>query len=302
MPSFRARHHIPDLGVGVGFRPKHAGDVLDRGGSPDVRWYEVISENFMSPWAASRGVPAGGRPSANLTRLREAYTVIPHGVSMSIGSVAPLDDEYLARLRALVDRLAPPYFTDHACFCRAGGLDLHDLLPLPYTKEALAHVVERVKRVQDAIERPFALENVSSYLSYRESEMPEWEFLGELAERADCGLLFDVNNVFVSAFNHGFEPERFIDAIPADRVVQIHLAGHQDRGAYLLDNHGDHVRREVWTLYERAIRRVGAVSTLIEWDENIPTFDVLAREAALAAEHRDRALVADRATAPEVVT
>ncbi|HSQ65425.1 MAG TPA: DUF692 domain-containing protein [Polyangiaceae bacterium] len=294
MPSFRARHHIPDLGVGVGFRPKHAADVLDRGGSPDVRWYEVISENFMSPWPAARG-PGGGRPAANLARLRAGYTVIPHGVAMSIGSVAPLDDEYLARLRVLVDALDPPYFTDHACFCRASGLDLHDLLPLPYTKEALAHVTERVKRVQDAIERPFALENVSSYLSYRESEMPEWEFLAELAERADCGLLFDVNNVFVSAYNHGFDPAEFIDAVPADRVVQIHLAGHQDRGAYLLDNHGDHVRREVWALYERAIRRVGAVSTLIEWDENIPAFEVLAREAALAAQHRDRAL--DLATA-----
>jgi len=300
MPSFRARHHIPDLGVGVGFRPKHAEDVLDRGGSPDVRWYEVISENFMSPWSASRG-PAGGRPMANLGRLRDAYTVIPHGVSLSIGAVAPLDEEYLARLRALVDRLNPPYFTDHVCFCRATGLDLHDLLPLPYTKEALAHVVERVKRVQGAIERPFALENVSSYLTYRESEMPEWEFLAELAERADCGLLFDVNNVYVSAFNHGFDAEAFIDAIPADRVVQIHLAGHQDRGAYKLDNHGDHVRREVWSLYERAIRRVGAVSTLIEWDENIPAFDVLAREAAMAAEHRDRALGAQRSASREAV-
>jgi len=300
MPSFRARHHIPDLGVGVGFRPKHAADVLDRGGSPDVRWYEIISENFMSPWAAARG-PAGGRPMANLARLRDAYPVIPHGVSLSIGAVAPLDEEYLARLRLLVDGLNPPYFTDHACFCRASGLDLHDLLPLPYTKEALAHVVERVKRVQGAIERPFALENVSSYLTYRESEMPEWEFLAELAERADCGLLFDVNNVYVSAFNHGFDAETFIDAIPADRVVQIHLAGHQDRGAYKLDNHGDHVRREVWSLYERTIRRVGSVSTLIEWDENIPAFDVLAREAAIASEHRDRALGAERTASREAV-
>lgn len=290
MPSFRARHRIPDLGVGVGFRPKHAEDVLDRGGSKDVGWYEIISENFMSPWPAARNQNAGGRPAQNLARLRAAYTVIPHGVSLSIGSVAPLDDEYLTRLRVLVDRIDPPYFTDHVCFCRAAGLDLHDLLPLPYTKEALAHLVERVKRVQGTIERPFALENVSSYLTYRESEMPEWEFLAELAERADCGLLFDVNNVFVSAFNHGFDAETFIDAIPADRVVQMHLAGHQDRGAYKLDNHGDHVRPQVWALYERAVRRIGAVSTLIEWDENIPAFEVLAREAALAREHRARAI------------
>jgi uncharacterized protein (UPF0276 family) len=279
--DFRARHGITDLGVGVGFRPKHARDVLDEGGSSDVAWYEIISENYMV---------AGGRPMDNLARLRDGYTVIPHGVCMSIGAVDKLDAEYLARLKKLVRAIDPPYFTDHVCFCKASGLDLHDLLPMPYTKEAIEHVVGRIRQVKEAIEKPFALENVSSYLSYKSSEMPEWEFIAEVAERADCGILLDVNNVYVSAFNHGFDAEAFIDAIPADRVVQFHLAGHTDKGSYLLDTHSDHVKAEVWALYQRAIKRTGAVSTLVEWDEQIPAFDVLAKEAALAKKHRDEAL------------
>ncbi len=279
--GFRDKHGIVDLGVGVGFRPKHAADVLERGGSPEVAWYEIVSENFMG---------SGGRPRAQLERLRAAYPVVPHGVSLSVGSVAPLDREYLERLAALVRHVDPPYFTDHLCFCRAGGLDLHDLLPLPLTPEAAAHTAARAREVQDRIGRPFAIENASSYLAYRESSMPEWEFLAEIAERADIGILLDVNNVFVTAHNLDFDPAAYIDAIPADRVVQIHLAGHTDKGSYLLDTHSDHVREEVWALYERAIRRIGPVSTLIEWDERIPSFDVLAREAALAAEHRAKAL------------
>jgi len=278
--NFRERHRIPDLGVGVGFRPKHARDVVDGGGSRDVEWYEIVSENYMVP---------GGRLMDDLAKLRERYTVIPHGVCLSIGAVEKLDEDYLARLKKLVRSLDPPYFTDHLCFCKASGLDLHDLLPMPYTKEAIEHVVPRIRHVQSTVEKPFALENVSSYLSYRSSQMPEWEFLAELAERADCGILLDVNNVYVSAFNHGFDAEKFIDAIPAERVVQIHLAGHTDKGAYLLDTHSDHVKDEVWALYERAMRRIGKVSTLIEWDEQIPTYDVLAKEAALARAHREKA-------------
>ncbi len=279
--DFRTRHGICDLGVGVGFRPKHARDVIDDGGSEHVEWYEIVSENYMV---------AGGRPTSDLAKLRERYTVIPHGVCMSIGAVERLDDDYLARLKALVRALDPPYFTDHVCFCKARGLDLHDLLPLPYTDEALEHLVPRVRHVQNTIEKPFALENVSSYLTYRSSQMPEWEFIAQLAERADCGILLDVNNVYVSAFNHGFDAEKFIDAIPAERVVQIHLAGHTDKGAYLLDTHSDHVKKEVWELYQRAIRRIGPVSTLVEWDEMIPAWDVLATEAKLAREHRDGAV------------
>lgn len=279
--NFRTQHKIPDLGVGVGFRPQHARDVIDGGGSEHVDWYEIVSENYMVP---------GGRPMSDLAKLRERHTVIPHGVCMSIGAVDALDRDYLARLKTLVRTLDPPYFTDHVCFCKARGLDLHDLLPLPYTEEALEHLAPRVRYVQNTIEKPFALENVSSYLTYRASQMPEHEFIARLAERADCGILLDVNNVYVSAFNHGFDAEEFIDAIPAERVVQIHLAGHTDKGKYLLDTHSDHVKDEVWALYQRAIRRIGPVSTLVEWDEMIPAWDVLANEAKLAKAHRAEAL------------
>jgi len=279
--KFREQHRIPDLGIGVGFRPKHAKDVLEAGGSKDVAWYEIVSENYMV---------GGGRLLENLERLRASYSVIPHGVCMSIGAVEELDEDYLARLKKLVRAIDPPYFTDHLCFCKASGLDLHDLLPLPHTKEAIEHLVPRIRHVQQTIEKPFALENVSSYLAYNSSEMTEWELISEIAEKADCGILLDVNNVYVSAFNHGFDAEKFIDGIPADRVVQIHLAGHTDKGTYLLDTHSDHVKDEVWSLYQRAIRRTGAVSTLVEWDEQIPAFDVLAKEAALAKKHREEAL------------
>jgi uncharacterized protein (UPF0276 family) len=196
--------------------------------------------------------------------------------------VEPLDDAYLAKLKALFDRIDPPWASDHLCWGRAPGLHLHDLLPLPYTKEAVEHVVERVKRVQGFLERPFALENVSSYMTYRESTMTEWEFLGEIAERADCGILLDCNNVYVSSKNHGFAAEDYIDAVPADRVVQMHLAGHTDKGRYLLDTHSDFVKDEVWALYRRAVARVGHVATLVEWDDQIPAWEVLAGEAAKA--------------------
>ncbi len=279
--TFRARHRIPDLGIGVGFRPKHQDDVLERGGSEHVRWYEVISENFMVP---------GGRPIHNLERLRALAPVVNHGVSLGIGASVDLDREYLRRLKGVIARLDPPYFTDHLCFSRAAGRDLHDLLPLPYTKEAIAHVVERIRRVQGEMERPFAIENVSSYLSYASSTMTEWQFLSEVAEQADCGILFDVNNVYVSSQNHRFDGKTYVDAIPADRVVQIHLAGHTDKGTYILDTHSDHVIPAVWELYSRAIARTGPVATLIEWDDDIPEWDVLANEAKLAGEHRAAAL------------
>jgi uncharacterized protein len=244
-------------------------------------WFEVISENFLV---------AGGRPLDNLGRLTDAYRVVPHGVSLAIGSVEPLDDGYLLRLKALLDRLDPPWASDHLCWGRAPGVHIHDLLPLPYTSEAVAHVVERVKRVQGILERPFALENVSSYMTFRESTMTEWDFVAEIAERADCGLLLDCNNVFVSAKNHGFDPLAYIDGVPPDRVVQIHLAGHTDKGSYILDTHSDHVKDEVFDLYRRAIGRLGAVSTLVEWDDEIPTWDVLAAEAAKARAFRAEVL------------
>ena len=241
-------------------------------------WFEIISENYFAE---------GGIQRANLESLSRTYRVVPHGVSLSIGGVDPIDRDYLTKLRALATRISAPWCSDHLCWTGFRGVDVHDLLPLPFTRETMRHVVERVRRVQGELELPFALENASSYLEFHASDMPEHEFLAELAERADCGLLLDVNNVFVSAHNHGFDAHAYIDAIPADRVLQIHLAGHTDKGAYLLDTHSDRVRAEVWDLYRRALRRCGSVSTLVEWDENIPTWDVLAAEAAAARSIRD---------------
>jgi uncharacterized protein (UPF0276 family) len=277
--GWRQRHAIPDLGVGVGFRTPHVAHVLSE--RPPMEWFEIISENYFAE---------GGIQRANLERLVSAYKVVPHGVSLSIGGSDPLDGAYLARLRELVRRLDAPWCSDHLCFTGWGGVDVHDLLPMPMTRESLAHVVERVKRVQGTIERPFALENASSYLEWRGSTMAEHEFLAEIAERADCGILLDVNNVYVSAYNHGFDARAYVDAIPADRVAQIHVAGHTDKGAYLLDTHSAHVRDEVWDLYRRALRRLGPTSTLVEWDEDIPAWDVLSAEAERTRAVRAEAL------------
>jgi uncharacterized protein (UPF0276 family) len=277
--GFRQKHSIPDLGIGVGFRIPHYPHVL--GETPKMDWFEVISENFMV---------RGGRPIENLEKLASTYPVVCHGVSMSIGAAAPLDLDYLAKLKVLMARIGPPWCSDHLCWGQTSKVVLHDLLPLPQTKATIDHVVERVKRVQGVLEVPLALENVSSYLTYKESTLTEWEMLGEIGEKADCGILFDVNNVYVSSRNHGFDPAVYVDAVPVDRVVQIHLAGHTDKGAYVLDTHSDHVRKEVWALYRRAIQRCGAVSTLVEWDEDIPEWDVLVAEAELARAARDEVL------------
>ncbi|WP_394824334.1 DUF692 domain-containing protein [Pendulispora albinea] len=283
--SFRDRHSIGDLGVGVGARAKHYPQILGPD-DPKVDWFEIISDNFLV---------GGGAPQRNLERLLARYRVIPHGVSLSIGASHPLDRDYLGHLKALVARIRPPWASDHLCWSDVPGANLHDLLPLPYTRAALAHVVSRVREVQDFLEVPFALENVSSYMTYRASTMPEWEFLAEVAERADCGILLDCNNVYVSSFNHGFDPNVYIDAIPAHRVVQIHLAGYTDRGAYLLDTHSRPVADAVWQLYRRAIRRIGPTSTLIEWDSDLPDFDVLVAEASRARRIRDDVSASERA-------
>jgi hypothetical protein len=277
--GFRERWSIPDLGVGVGFRKPHVVQVLRE--RPAMDWFEIISENYFAE---------GGIQRRNLEELSHAYRVVPHGVSLSIGGAEPLDAQYLGHLKSLVRRLDAPWCTDHLCWTGIGHVDVHDLLPLPFTRQTLDHVVERVKRVQGELEVPFALENASSYMEFRESTIPEHEFLAELAERADCGILLDVNNVFVSAYNHGFDARAYIDALPADRVIQMHLAGHTDRGAYLLDTHSDHVKAEVWELYRRALSRCGATSTIVEWDESIPAWDVLAAEASQARAVRDAVL------------
>jgi uncharacterized protein (UPF0276 family) len=210
--------------------------------------------------------------------------VAAHGVCLAIGSTDPLSDEYLCSLQTLIQRIEPAWVSDHLCWGGYGGKYAHDLLPLPYTEEALAHVVERTKQVQDRLGRQILLENVSSYVAYRQSEMPEWEFLTETARRADCGILLDVNNVYVTGFNHGFRPETYIDAIPADRIGQVHLAGHTDRGTYLFDSHIGPVPDPVWALFRRLTERIGAVPTLIEWDEEIPPFEVVVADSQRAAE------------------
>jgi uncharacterized protein (UPF0276 family) len=281
VPRLEPRLGLPDLGVGVGLRIPHYAHVFEK--RPPVDWFEIISENFMV---------AGGRPRRNLERALESYRLVQHGVSLSIGGTDPLDREYLKRLKALVKTTGSPWVSDHLCWTGAHGKNLHDLLPLPYTEEAIAHVVERCRQVQDTLEVRFCLENVSSYMSYRQSEMTEWEFVSRIAEEADIGLLLDVNNIYVSAFNHGFDAHAFIDAVPAERVTQIHLAGHSHMGRYIIDTHSGHVIDGVWDLYRHAIERIGSVSTLIEWDDEIPAFEVLAAEMDEARVQRDAALEA----------
>jgi uncharacterized protein len=265
------------LGVGVGLRPVHYPRILETldPARLGIDFFEAISENYMVP---------GGRPPRVLEEVRGHFPVVLHGVSLNVGSADPLDAGYLAELAALVDRYEPAWVSDHLCWTGVGGRNLHDLLPLPYTETALAHVAERVTQVQDRLGRRIAIENVSSYFAYQADAMPEWEFLVRLAERADCGILLDVNNIFVSAHNHDFDPERYLAEIPAERVFQIHLAGHSEQGALLIDTHDHPVRDEVWALFETAVRRLGPISTLIEWDDHIPGFETLAAEAARARE------------------
>ncbi len=267
------RADFPFLGFGVGLRRDHYAHVIAK--RPPVDWFEVISENFMV---------AGGRPLEVIDAVAQRYPLVMHGVSMSIGSADPLRRDYLRELKALAARIKPAWISDHLCWTGVGGRNLHDLLPLPYTPEAVRHVSARIREVQDFLERPILIENVSSYLALRSSTMTEWEFIATIAEQADCGILLDINNIFVSAFNHRFDPLTYIDSIPKGRVIQFHLAGHSGHGAYLLDTHDHPVRDEVWALYAHAAKRFGPVSALIEWDDNIPEFDVLLE----AAEHARR--------------
>lgn len=270
------RFGLPDLGIGIGLRTVHFPEIL--AGWPRVDWFEVLSENFLD---------TGGRPLYVLDRVCERYPVALHGVSLSIGSTDPLDRGYLRKLKALAGRTRAHWVSDHLCWTGVLGRNTHDLLPMPYTEEALRHTVRRARRVSEILERPLVLENPSSYVEFADSSMTEWEFLSRLAEEADCGLLLDVNNVYVSAFNHGFDPAEYVDALPADRVVQYHLAGHTHHGTHIIDTHSDHAVPEVWRLYARAVSRTGLVSTLYEWDENIPALDVVHAEARKAGAWRD---------------
>lgn len=258
-------------GFGVGLRPKHYDEVAET--RPAVDWFEIISENFIVP---------GGRPLHLLDEVRRNYPIAMHGVSLSIGSADPLDLEYLRLLKQLAARCQPMWISDHLCWTGVGGHNAHDLLPLPYTDEAVAHVADRVRRVQDFLGRRILLENVSTYLELTYSRMPEWEFLNAVAERADCEILLDVNNIYVSAYNHGFSASEYLRSVAPHRVRQFHLAGHTDRGAFLHDTHDHPVPDGVWSLYAEAVQRFGMVATLIEWDDHIPPLPQLIAEAERA--------------------
>jgi len=262
---------VPYLGHGVGLRTKHFPQVWD--GTARVDWFEAISENFMI---------RGGRPLAILERARSLAPLVLHGVSLSLGSTDPLNESYLRDLRTLIQRFDPSWVSDHLCWGSIGGHYAHDLLPLPYTEEALTYMITRIQTVQDRLGRQILIENVSSYLTFSHSTMSEWTFLAEIAAQADCGILLDVNNVYVSSVNHGYSPEEYLEGLPVDRIRQIHLAGHSNHGTHLLDTHDGPVIAPVWDLYRLALRRFGRVSTLMEWDDQIPEFEVLCAEAERA--------------------
>lgn len=256
-----------DLGFGLGLRTDHYEEILES--RPRVDWFEALSENYLVP---------GGKPLHYLDRIRADFPMVLHGVSLSIGSTDPLDRAYLKALRELAQRVEPAWISDHLCWTGVAGRNLHDLFPLPYTEAAMEHVAARVREVQDFLGCRILLENVSSYVSFRQSEMSEWEFLAEIARRADCLILLDVNNIYVSAFNHGFDAHAFIDGIPADRVRQIHLAGHSNCGSHIIDTHDAEIIDPVWALYARAVKRFGNVATMIERDDNIPPLADLVNE------------------------
>ncbi len=275
------RFGLPHLGFGIGLRTTHYAHVL--ADEPALDWFEILSENYMH---------TGGRPLEVLERIRARYPIAMHGVSLSLGTSDPLDFAYLRELKALAERCKAVWLGDHVCWTGTGGRNSHDLLPVPYDEESLAHMVERVRAVQDFLERPLVLENPSTYVTFRRSSMPEEEFLGRLAEEADCALLLDVNNVYVSARNHDLDPLDMLRGIPHDRVVQIHLAGHTDHGTHCIDTHTGHVAPAVWALYEEALRLCGPTTTLVEWDAEIPPFEVVRAEAEEARRRAALALAA----------
>ena len=270
------RWGLPDLGFGIGLRSVHYEHILEN--HPKIDWFEILSENYMD---------TGGRPLWILDRVAERYPLVLHGVSLSVGSVDPIDFDYLRKLKELAKRINARWVSDHLCWTGVSGMNTHDLLPMPYTDESLKYTIERVKTIQDFLERPIGLENASTYLEFSASNWAECDFIAALAEEADCGILLDVNNVYVSSYNHGFDPKKYIAKIPADRVIQHHLAGHTNKGTHILDTHSDYVIDTVWELYRYTYRRLGPISTLLEWDASIPSFDIVHAEALKAKSYRE---------------
>ncbi len=263
--------NIPNLGIGIGFRAPHYEDILRL--QPNIDWFEIISENYMID---------GGKALEQLDYLIAHYPVVQHGVSLGIGSSAPLDFDYLKKLKNLTKRTKTPWVSDHLCWGRLPGAHYHDLLPLPYTNEVINYVAERARIVQDYLELPFALENLSSYVAFKEDLMPEWEFYSSVVEKADIYMMLDVNNIYVSSRNHHFDPKQYYQNIPLDRVLQIHLAGHRDCGTHLIDTHDQPVRDEVWELYAEVYPLTKGVSTLLEWDDHFLSFEDTWAEALKA--------------------
>jgi uncharacterized protein len=277
------RWNFPTLGFGLGLRSVHYHTVLDT--NPAVDWFEIISENYLD---------TGGRRQYLLDQVRERYPIVLHGVSMSIGSVDPIDYQYLKNLKQLADRVQAPWLSDHLCWTGVAGKNVHDLLPMVYNTETLRHTATRVRQIAEFLERPLIIENPSVYIEFAESDMTEWDFMAQLAIEADCGFLLDVNNIYVSAYNHGFDPNVYVDAIPVDRIVQFHLAGHTNKGTHIIDTHSDHVIDPVWQLYERAVARTGMRATMVEWDEDIPSFEVLMAEITKAKDLYHQAMAAEQ--------
>jgi uncharacterized protein len=280
MPANRFNGNT-DLGVGIGLRIPHYNHVFDK--KPVVDWFEIISENFMVD---------GGRPLKVLDQILERYRVVQHGVSMYFGSAEPLNREHLRRLKTLVKRTKTPWLTDHLCWGSVDGTYSHDLLPMPYTFEAAKKTAQKIREARDFLEVPIAVENVSSYAEFHVSEMTEWEFLSEVVEDADCGILLDVNNIYVSSQNHSFDPLDYLNGVPHGRVAQIHIAGHSKYEKYILDTHDHPVIDPVWKIYTRAIELVGPTATLLEWDDRIPSFEDVHAEALKAKKHVPEAAVA----------
>ncbi len=269
----------PSLGMGLGLRTEHYQYILEH--LPTIDWFEILTENYLVD---------GGSPLYYLDKIVEHYPLVMHGVSLSIGSSDPLNIDYLSKVKKLADRIKPKWISDHLCWTGVHQRNMHDLLPLPYTEKMINHVVERVKRVQDIYKQQILLENVSSYITYKDSEMTEWEFISEIANRADCFILLDINNIYVSAFNHGFEPEIYLSYIPTNRVQQFHLAGHLNCTDYIIDTHDHPVIEEVWELYAKAIKRFGDISTMIERDDHIPPFEELLQELDYAKNIKKKGL------------
>lgn len=266
--------HFPHLGFGLGLRIPHYAHIFEH--TPPVDWFEIISENFMD---------TDGKAKRNLARIRESYPVVMHGISLSIGTVDPLNSEYLQKLKKLANEIKPAWISDHLCWTGIAHKNSHDLLPVPYTEEALKHIVSRIKQVQDYLERPIVLENPSTYLEFKTSHIPEAEFIAAMAQESGCHLLLDVNNVYVSCYNHRLDAKAYIDALPMDKVAQIHLSGHSNYGTHIIDTHDDHVVNEVWSLYKYVIHKAGrTINTMIEWDDNVPEWNVLYAELGQAKE------------------